>query len=196
MAALHLLPSRQRAVLLLRDVLEWEASEVAALLDLTISAVKSALHRARTTMAALGAKVGADAISPRTLDQATRARLDQYVLAWETADINRLLAVLKEDVKFSMPPIPSWYQGRDNIGKLVSATIFSGEANGRWRLLPTRANGQLAFGLYRRSGDSGAYKAYGIQVLRGLAEGIEDITTFRDASLFRHFNLPMELPSR
>jgi RNA polymerase sigma-70 factor, ECF subfamily len=194
MAALHLLPARQRAVLLLRDVLEWQASEVAALLDLTIPAVKSALHRARTTMATHGAKVGADAISPRTLDQATRARLDQYVLAWETADITSLLAVLKEDVTFSMPPTPSWYQGRDTVRKLVSATIFSGAANGRWRLLPTRANGQLAFGLYQRSGAGGPYKAYGIQVVRGLEGGIEDITTFRNASLFPYFNLPIELP--
>jgi RNA polymerase sigma-70 factor (ECF subfamily) len=194
MAALHLLPPRQRAVLLLRDVLEWRASEVAALLGLTIPAVKSALHRARTTLAAHGAKIGADAISTQTLDQATRARLDQYVLAWETADLTRLLALLKEDATFSMPPIPSWYQGRDSIRKLISATIFGGEASGRWRLLPTRSNGQLAFGLYQRAGDGRTYNAYGIQVVRAGESGIEDIITFRDATLFPHFKLPAALP--
>jgi RNA polymerase sigma-70 factor (ECF subfamily) len=191
MAALHLLPSRQRAVLLMRDVLEWQASEVAALLDLSVPAVKSALHRARATLAANGAKTGADAIAERTLDQATRERLDEYILAWENADVARLVAVLKADATFSMPPIPSWYQGRDNIRKLAAATIFSGAARGRWRLLPTRANGQTAFGLYQRSDEGERYGAYGIQVVREGKGGLEDITTFKDASLFAYFKLPI-----
>jgi RNA polymerase sigma-70 factor (ECF subfamily) len=193
-AALHLLPPRQRAVLLLRDVLEWQAAEVATLLGLTVPAVKSALHRARTTLATHGAKIGADAISARTLDQATRAQLDQYVLAWENSDVSGLLSLLKEDATFSMPPIPSWYQGRETIGKLVSMTVFTPGSNGHWRLLPTRANGQIAFGLYRQAPDGGPHVGYGIQVLRLVDGAIEDIITFREASLFAYFKLPAVFP--
>ncbi|MEP7284448.1 MAG: sigma-70 family RNA polymerase sigma factor [Chloroflexota bacterium] len=193
MAALHLLPPRQRAVLILRDVLEWQASEVASLLDLSVSAVKSALHRARTTLATRYPAGSTEAISPHVLDESTQTQLEQYVSAWETADIDGLLALLKEEATFSMPPIPSWYSGRDNIGKLVSKTIFSGKANGRWRLAPTRANGQIAFGLYQRDPENQVYSAYGIQVLTMTNGQIADILTFRKPSLVAYFKLPMTL---
>lgn len=185
--ALHLLPPRQRAVLLLRDVLDWQAREVADLLDMTVPAVKSALHRARATLSAYDRTTPA----PAHLDVLAQERLWRYVQAWEMADIPAFLALLKEDATFSMPPIPAWYRGRDTIQRLVGATIFRGEAQGRWTLRPTRANGQVAFGLYRQSGET--YTAYGIQVLTLVDDAIADIITFRVPGLFSRFHLPLTL---
>lgn len=187
--ALHRLPPRQRAVLILRDVLDWQASEVADLLDMTISAVKSALHRARTTLA----EYNPTDTSKTELDEITRLQLDDYVRAWETADINTLLGLLKEDATFSMPPIPSWYQGHDAIRGLTGKTVFSGQANGRWRLLPTNANRQIAFGLYRVGETPGTHHGYGIQVLTYHGGLISDITTFRNPALLARFDLPLSL---
>ena len=109
--------------------------------------MKSALHRARATLA--NHVPGTEKIP--ALDEAAQAQPEQCVRAWETADINALLVLLTEDATFSMPPLSSWYQGRETIGGLVSRTVFGGEAAGRRRLLPTRANRQLAFGMYRQA---------------------------------------------
>jgi RNA polymerase sigma-70 factor (ECF subfamily) len=192
--ALHLLPPRQRAVLLLRDVLDWRADEVAALLDMSTAAVKSALHRARTTLAERGY---AQEVPASAQAQVSSVQLARYVRAWEAADIPALLQLLKDDATFSMPPIPAWYQGRETIRDLVGRTVFSGEARGRWRLRPTRANGQPAFGLYRQAAP-GVYQAYGIQVLTfdGAAQDaplVADIITFRVPTLFPRFALPSTL---
>ncbi len=194
-AALHLLPPRQRAVLIMRDALEWQAGEVADILGLTVPAVKSALHRARATLTTHARAADLEGLTARQLDEVSQYQLDRYVMAWETADVNVLLALLKEEATFSMPPIPSWYRGRDTIGRLVSRTIFSGEARGRWRLRPTRANGQTAFGVYAFDGVNGLYRGYGIQVVSFHAGLISDITTFRDPSLVSCFSLPMMLPA-
>jgi RNA polymerase sigma-70 factor, ECF subfamily len=191
-AALHLLPPRQRAVLILRDVLDWQASEVAEFLGMTVPAAKSALHRARATLA--NHATSGKTASTHVADSEVRRQLDAYVVAWETADAEALSALLKADATFSMPPIPAWYRGADTIRALVSMTIFSGEARGRWRLLPTRANGQPAFGLYRRDGPGSDYNAYGIQVVTVEDQQIADITTFRNPALVGHFKLPRTLP--
>lgn len=185
-AALHLLPPRQRAILILRDVLDWQTNETAELLGMTVPAVKSALHRARSTLA----NNRFERMTPTLLNEGGQARLDQYVRAWESADIERLLALLTADATFSMPPIPAWYQGRETICWLVSRTVFSGEARGRWRLLPTQANRQVAFGLYKLADDRNAYNAYGIQVLRFSGESVADITTCINPALFPYFHLP------
>ena len=190
-AALHLLPPRQRAVLILRDVLDWQASEVADLLDMSVPGVKSALHRARATLSTHD--LVTDEVTAHILDEAAQNQLEDYVRAWEAADINTLLSLLKENATFSMPPIPSWYRGRDTIRALVSRTVFSGEAQGRWRLLPTRANRQLAFGLYQCNEARSLYSAYGIQVLTFNGGLIADITTFRNPALFSYFKLPPSL---
>ena len=191
-AALHLLPPRQRAVLILRDVLDWQASEVASALDTTVSAVKSALHRARASLSDHDFSI-IEGDAAHLLDEAAQIQLDDYVRAWETADVDALLKLLTEDATFSMPPIPSWYRGRDEIRGLTIKTVFSGQAHGRWRLLPTRANRQPAFGLYRQADDPNVYNAYGIQVLTMRDGLIADITTFRVPALFPHFNLPVSL---
>lgn len=189
--ALHVLPPRQRAVLILCDVLEWRARETAVLLGTTAAAVKSALHRARSTLAARG--YVRDTVSTGIPDEALLRQLDAYVCAWEQADVAALVSLLMEDATFSMPPIPSWYRGKDTIHNLVSMTVFSGQARGRWRLLPTRANRQPAFGVYRQSERSGEHDAYGIQVLTFQDGLIADIITFRNPALLKRFNLPLTL---
>jgi RNA polymerase sigma-70 factor (ECF subfamily) len=185
MTSLQLLPPRQRAVLILRDVLDWPAAEVAEWLGQSVPAVKSALHRARSTLAGQ-AEVERPAPAP---DERLRVRLEQYVRAWEDADVDGLAALLKADATFSMPPIPAWYQGRETIAGLVAKTVFAGPARGCWRLLPTRANGRLAFGLYRVAA-SGGHAFYGIQVLKLDRLAVADVTTFRAPSLAKWFNLP------
>ncbi|MDX2139785.1 MAG: sigma-70 family RNA polymerase sigma factor [Chloroflexota bacterium] len=181
--ALQVLPPRQRAVLILRDVLEWQASEVATLLDMSVAAVKSALHRARATLAE---RAGDDTHMDANGDAAL---LERYVRAWESADIDGLVRLLHDDATFSMPPIPSWYRGAATIRDLTAKTIFAGQAHGRWRLLPTRANRQIAFGLYRQSDTPGVHAAYGIQVVTFRGERIADILTFRDPALMPYFRL-------
>lgn len=187
-AALHLLPPRQRAALILCDVLDWQASEAATFLDTTVAAIKSALHRARTTLSTHIHHT--DVSSDRISDDMLQAQLLSYMRAWETADIDALISLLRNDASFSMPPIPSWYQGKETIRELVSMTVFSGDAYGRWHLAPTGANRQPAFGLYRYSQSDGFYVAYGIQVLTVDMGLIADIITFRVPNLFHHFNLP------
>jgi RNA polymerase sigma-70 factor (ECF subfamily) len=189
--ALHRLPPRQRAVLLLREVLGWKASEVAALLQTTVSAVKSALHRAQATLADHG--YAPDAEQAWALDDAAQSRLNAYVRAWEAADIASLIRLLHDDVTFSMPPIPSWYRGKETVRALTSITVFNGRAQGRWRLLPTRANRQPAFGVYRQAEVPGLYQAYGIQLLTFHDHLIRDITTFRGAALFPYFAMPLTI---
>jgi len=186
-AVLHLLPPRQRAVLILRDVLGWKAKEVAGLMDTSVSAVKSTLFRARSTLAD-NQDVIAD--GQHDLDENTQNQLEEYVRAWETANIDDLMQLLKADATFSMPPIPSWYRGRDEIRALVSKTIFRGDASGRWKLLPTNANSQPAYGLYRINPEAGQYEFYGIQVISMQNNGIADILTFRLPHMFAYFNLP------
>ncbi|MBK9746060.1 MAG: sigma-70 family RNA polymerase sigma factor [Chloroflexi bacterium] len=182
MAALHVLPPRQRAVLILSDVLDWSAAEIATLLDTTVSAVKSALHRARASLDAAHPDVPA----PRPDDFLLQTQLAAYVQAWETADVDALITLLRDDATFSMPPIPSWYQGKAAIHQIVGTRVFAGMPG--WRLLPARANGQIAFGLYRRGADG--YAAYGVQVVTFAGDAISDIITFRKPDLVERFGLP------
>jgi RNA polymerase sigma-70 factor (ECF subfamily) len=193
-AALHLLPPRQRAVLLLADVLEWQASEIASTLDTTVAAVKSLLHCARATLAKQPTVTMLE--GQRLLDAEQQALLERYMRAWETADVESFTALIKEDAIFSMPPIPSWYQGRETLRGLVAMTIFSGQAQGRWRMLPTGANGQPAFGLYRAAGEAGVWNAYGIQVVDVEDGLLANMITFRVPALFACFGLPITISDR
>lgn len=196
MTALQLLPARQRAVLILRDVLDWQASEVADLLGLTVPAVKSALHRARTTLAEHKPGRAAKAAPQPAVDKTWPALLEGYVRAWETADIDALLGLLKTEATFSMPPTPDWYQGHAAIRALFVNAIFAGAAQTRWCLTPAQANGQPAFGLYRHNPAEDNYQAYGIQVITLAEAKITDIITFKNPALFPFFNLPLSLPVR
>jgi RNA polymerase sigma-70 factor (ECF subfamily) len=183
--ALQVLPPRQRAVLILRDVLDWQANEVAALMNTSVSAVKSALHRARAALAEQ--HIPAVAYAP---DDGFQSLLEDYVQAWEAGDASAFAALLLDNATFSMPPIPAWYQGRATIRELVSRTVFSGDAQGRWLLLPAHANRQPAFGLYRKTDVPGVFRAYGIQVITVQGKQVTDVISFNNEILFTYFGLP------
>ena len=193
MTALQRLPPRQRSVLLFCDVLDWPAPEVASLLETTVPAINSVLYRARSSLSKnYTAQNYRDYRLAREKER-TGELLRRYVQAWESADIDALVALLKEDATFPMPPLPLWYKGRSAIRAFVSAVILSGEARGRWALHPLKANGQPAYAWYRRDDSSGRYQAYAIQVLTIQDEFFSDVTTFGYPQLFPHFGLALEL---
>ncbi len=192
LVALQVLPPRQRAVLILCDVLDWHARDVADLLDLTVSAVNSLLHRARVTLAKHYRAGSRDAIRVTPPDSVIAVLLHRYVRAWEMANVDELVTLLKEDARFLMPPLPSWYQGRAAIRAFIAATILAGDAADRWRLQPVRANAQPGFAWYQRQEMGGSYHAYAIQVLTFDGNLLADITTFLDPALFPRFGLPLE----
>lgn len=197
LVALQLLPPRQRAVLILSDVLDWHASEVARLLDMSVSAVNSALHRARVTLA----KNYQAAEQERALvhpDAATDALLKRYIYAWENDDIAGLVALLKEDATLNMPPYPSWYAGREAIRTLLAATALGTGIARLWRMYPTGANARPAVALYRACPSKNCYEAFGIQIVtpdgaRPTAQ-IAAITSFHCSSLVAAFGFPRQMP--
>lgn len=193
LTALQMLPPRQRATLILRDVLDWHADEVAQLLDMTVSSVNSALHRARSTLARHYPTLNRETMSAQA-GSSHRTLLDRYVHAWQAADIDELISLLKEDATFPMPPSPSWYQGREAIRTFVAANILAGDARGRWKLVPMRANGQPAYAWYMQKPDRAGYAAFAIQVLTFDGDLLSDITTFPFPHLFPFFDLPREIP--
>src|SRR5215472_8307226 len=185
----HLTPV-QRAVLLLREVLEWPASEVAEWLNLSVPAVNSALQRARRAMQKRN--IASEATTTRSGPQ-VQALLDRYVALWDQADIPGLVVLLREDAWFTMPPLPVWFQGRAAIGTRLSTWIFTPVRP--WRLLPTRANGSPAFGLYRREAEADGYQLFGLLVLLVVDEQIGSLVAFLDLSSLSSFALPPLLPS-
>jgi RNA polymerase sigma-70 factor (ECF subfamily) len=195
MTALQELPGRQRSALILCDVLDWPANEAAELFETTIPAVNSLLHRARTRMDKKYSAKHYEDLRLAQADDETRTLLDRYVQAWEAGDIDGFVALLKDDATFPMPPLPLWYRGREDIRVFVAGTSLAGEARGRWRFLPTRANGLPAFGLYQRDERAGLYQPFAIQLLTIRDGSLADITTFGYPGLFRLFGLPEVLPA-
>jgi RNA polymerase sigma-70 factor (ECF subfamily) len=198
MTALQYLPPRQRAVLILRDVLDFSANETAEVLEITVSSANSALHRARETLAQRYHGREPESTTSPTNDERTQWLLDHFVQAWETADVDGLVALLKADATLAMPPSPSWYQGPDAIRAFVATTVFGddgmfgGKAFRRWRLLPTQANGSSAFALYQRD-EKNEYQAFGLHILNYDAGGLSHIISFIDPSLPARFGLPAGL---
>lgn len=198
LTALQVLPPRQRAVLILRDVLDFSANETAAILEITVSSANSALHRARATLAERYHGRAPEGSISSLANERTQWLLDHFVQAWETADVEALVALLKEDAILAMPPSPSWYQGREAIRIFVAATVFAeggmfgGRASQRWRLVPTRANASPAFALYQRD-EKNEYQAFGMDVLDYDANGLTQIINFIDASLPSRFGLAATL---
>jgi RNA polymerase sigma-70 factor (ECF subfamily) len=187
--ALQLLPPRQRATLILRDVLGFTAREVAAMLDVTEQSVTSALKRARATLSR-----DADADAPpqeRSDVVAEQEQLDRLVTAFERGDVAGIVAVLTEDVWLRMPPIPLEYQGRDLVGQFFATVAFRDSR--RYRLVRTQANGQPAFGAYLRDPHGGPAHPFGLLVLTMRADRISAITRF-DNVTFGSFGLPRRLP--
>ena len=187
-AALQHLPPRQRAVLILREVLNWKASEVAELLGGTVASVNSALQRARSTLAASDLS---ESEPGRSLDESDGELLARYVDAFQRYDMESLTALIHEDATQSMPPYTMWLQGRSDI-----FAWWTGPGAGcrGSRLIPTTANGATAFGQYKPSTSGGGYDPWAIQVLEISGGRIVDITFFLDtARLFPLFGLPLHL---
>ena len=182
-AALQLLPARQRAVLTLRDVLAFRTAEVAEMLDSTPAAVDSALRRARAALAQ-AALAEDDLAEPD--EQAQRILLDSYVDAFTRADAEALATLLRADVEMEMPPIPTWFTGHRAVTGFLASRILRPDL---WRLLPSRANGQPALLVYKRGGD-GSYRAYGVHVLTVTGSRIARITAFIDPALVATFGFP------
>ena len=185
-AALQYLSARQRAMLILRDVLEWPAAEVADLLGTTTTAVNSGLRRARTQLAA--ALPPEDELS-EPADPRRRALLDRFAAAFERADVNALAELLREDVVLEMPPLLTWFAGRHAVVRFLASNALA--EPGKLRLVPVAANGQPAFAAYQR-GPGGAYLAYAITVPLVTGTGIARIVTFFSPDLFEPFGLPRE----
>jgi RNA polymerase sigma-70 factor (TIGR02960 family) len=189
--ALQLLPPRQLAVLILRDVLGFHANEVADMLDSTVESVNSALKRARASLQRR--QVPTDEREPPPAPDSTseQALVAEFVRAYESGDVDALVALLTDDVHLSMPPIPLEYQGRDVVGRLFASIFRSGR---RVDLVPTRANGQPAFGAYLRA-STGIRHGAGLFVLTLTGDRICAFTRF-DNSVLPWFGLPRSLPSR
>jgi RNA polymerase sigma-70 factor, ECF subfamily len=184
-AALQHLPPRQRAVLILREVLHWKASEVADLLETTVASVNSALQRARATLETIDV-AATQPVEPS--DEEQRALLARYVEAFERYDLEALTALLQKDASWSMPPHPMWLQAHADI---VAWCLGPGIGCRGSRLIPTIANGMPAFGQYRPSGPGGAFEPWSLQVLEVKDGVISGISFFLDVErLFPLFGLP------
>ena len=190
-AALQHLPPRQRAVLILRDVLAWKAAEVAEVMDTTTTAVNSILQRARATLEA-AAPSEDEVVEPHDAQQ--RELLNRYVAAFEAKDIAAIVDLFTKDAVWEMPPFIGWYQGAENIGRLID-TQCPARGPGDMRLVPTRANGQPAFGLYMRDTADGVYRPFNLPVLTIGPDGITHVASFFDTDLFALFGLPESLPA-
>jgi RNA polymerase sigma-70 factor, ECF subfamily len=188
-AALQTLPPRQRAVLILRDVLRWHAAEVAEVLQTTTVAVNSILQRARAQLAQ-AAPDQDQIVEPTGAQQ--RALLDRYVAAFEAKDIPAMVELFTSDAVWEMPPFVGWYAGAENIARLIDLQCPA-RGPGDMRLVPVRANGQPAFGLYLR-GEDGVHRAFNLSVLTLSPAGVSHVACFFDTRLFATFGLPETLP--
>jgi RNA polymerase sigma-70 factor (ECF subfamily) len=192
LAVIQLLPARQRAVLLLRDVQGYSAAETASILGLSVAAVTSALQRARATIAERTAARDAD-WSPSGITDADRALLTAFIEAHERQDPVAALAVIRADIRVSMPPSPGLFDGKAAIAGLM-AHAYDRSVFGDWKLVPTAANRMPAAASYLRREGSDRYLPFKLDVLRTGGGMIAEITTF-DASLFDRFGLPPSLPA-
>jgi RNA polymerase sigma-70 factor (TIGR02960 family) len=179
-AALQILPPRQRAVLILREVLGWSAGEVAALLDLSVAAVNSALQRARSHLPA-----DSDSLVQPS-EQRQRELLDRYVAAFQKADVDELVAVLTEDARYEMPPFITWFQGNAAVGAFLGPRM---RGFGKTPVIRTTANAQPAVALYPATAD-GQHRLHALHVLTLAPHGVGRVVAFMDIDALRRFDLP------
>jgi RNA polymerase sigma-70 factor (ECF subfamily) len=215
-AALQHLPANQRAVLILREVLGFSAKEVAAILETTVASVNSALQRARTAVEQRVPDRTQQATLRELGQERVRELVDRWVDAWERNDVEAFAAMLAEDATFAMPPLASWFSGREAIARWAEGWPLSGQW--RWRALRTTANGQPALGFYAWSEQDGAYRPFALNVLSLRGTHVSDVTAFiarapeapdpeafehypnepvddqRVADVFGRFGLPGQLP--
>jgi RNA polymerase sigma-70 factor (TIGR02960 family) len=186
LAVVQTLPPRQRAALLLRDVLGFSAKEVGQLLDVSSTSVHSAVRRARATL---------EERAPRRTppsDDVQRSLVSRYIEAWEAVDIPGLVALMREDAVMTMPPDPAVFLGREAIGAFF-ATVPAGGALDQIPLVPTRANRQAAVGAYFLDPEAGVYRPYGIMALSLDGDSVAEITGCTDPAVFPLLGLPSEL---
>ena len=188
-AALQRLPANQRAVLILREVLQFSAAEVAEALDTTVASVNSALQRARKTVNdRMVAGTQADELQ-KLGPEGQHTLVAAFIAAWERHDVDGLLDLLAEDARLAMPPFPAWFRGRADIGRFLSERSFRFQ----WRVRPITANGQLATAFYQREADTGPFALAVINVL-SLRDGqVAAMDAFLDPATHRWFGLPAEL---
>lgn len=185
-AALQHLPGTQRAVLLLREVLEYSAAEAAEMLETSVASVNSALQRAQKTMKQRVPAADAQPLGESDLT----GLLQRFVNAWESRDITAMISLLTEDARFTMPPLPAWFNGRHFVELFIAERMFQTP----WRLQPLRANGQPGFACYMQQVGDDRYRPGGVVLLR-LREGlIESIDSFIDPAVCKHFGMADELP--
>lgn len=187
-AALQHLSGLQRAVLILREVLGFPAAEVAELLDTSTASVNSALQRARKTIDTT--RVSRQSVLSELGPDAVNEIARRWIDAWQAGDVDAIVAMLADDARFSMPPLPEWYRGADAI----RAFLVDGPLRSRWRFLPASANGQLAFGTYLWDDAAGAYLPGGLDVLNIHNGQVSEIVSFLTADL-TGFGLPADLPA-
>ncbi|MBV8928990.1 MAG: sigma-70 family RNA polymerase sigma factor [Mycobacteriaceae bacterium] len=188
-AALQHLSARQRAVLVLRDVLQWKAAEVAEAIGTSTAAVNSLLQRARAQLEAVGPSADTPLQVPESPE--VQDRLTRYIDAFEAYDIDRLVEMFTEEAIWEMPPFDGWYRGREAIATLTHQQCPA-QAAGDMRFIATTANGQAAAALYMRDfdGDATSHVAFQLHVLDVTADGIAHVVAFLDTSLFAKFGLP------
>ena len=190
--ALQTLPPRQRAVLILRDVLGFPTSQVAGIIDSSEDSAASALKRARAAMRGQYPAATARRLPPRPGSPGERDLVDRFTRAYQAGDVAAVVALLTEDIAVTMPPLSLEYHGRELVARFLAAT---GLRPGRKpRIVPTRANGQPAFGLYAQDPQAGIFHAAGLLVLTLTGDSICAMTGF-DTSTLPHFGLPRTLPS-
>jgi len=183
-AAMQFLPARQRAVLILREVLGWPAADAAAALDMTPAAVNSALQRARARLGEAG--LAEDQID-EPADPGRRAQVERYVVAFENADLAALEKLLTDDAVLEMPPFLTWYRGREPYIRFVARAFTLRGTD--WRMVPVHANGQPALAAYTRAADGG-YVLHSLQVFTVTELGISRNIVFQDRDVFACFGLP------
>ena len=179
MVALQKLNARQRVVLILREVFNWSAEEVAEALGLTVDSVNNLLYRARKNLEP----------SPFEETPALKQNLDLFVNAWESGDIHALIQLLHQKATFAMPPMGVWYAGRESIQRALQNFVFMPDV--KWKLVPTSANGHPAFAIYREAGKS--YRAFGLLLPIFAGEEIAQVTAFLSPQLVARFGLPWDM---
>jgi RNA polymerase sigma-70 factor (ECF subfamily) len=191
-AAIHTLPARQRAVLILRDVLGFSARETAAVLETTPPSIDSALQRAHK---AVDDRLPSES-QQQTLrllgDDALSDLVERFIAAWEQHDVDALVSMLAEDARIVMPPHPSWYRGREQVALFLRSNPL--RADRRWKLVATSANGQPALAAYRWDDQADTYTPHGISVLTVRGNRVEEIMAFLDPELLEPFALPIPRP--
>ena len=187
-AAIQCLSPRQRAVLIMRDALGFSARETAAMLEMSFAAVNSALQRAHAAVAGQSVQRARDVSDGARLAEEEASLVERYVRAWEAADVDGLVALLREDARMTMPPTPSWYLGRDAIGVFLSS-FFASEVGADTYLVPTGANRQPALAVFTRPDEASPYRPLAVKVLTVDGPAIAAITGFTDPTLFPFFGL-------